>query len=95
MRTGIELIQIERSEQIHEHKRTILFDVLQNKYCQLVSGAIAIIRNESKGFDDEMPMNWDVDLCKKMANKSYKERLIIAGALIAAEIDRIQFINSK
>jgi hypothetical protein len=29
-----------------------------------------------------------------MAKKSYKDRLIIAGALIAAEIDRIQATES-
>jgi len=35
------------------------------------------------------PNGWDVDIYKKMRNKSYKERLIIAGALIAAELDRL------
>ena len=38
-------------------------------------------------------MNWDEDLWQKMCNKSYKDRLIIAGALIAAEIDRLQSIE--
>lgn len=42
-------------------------------------------------FDDDIfvPHNWDKDIWLKMMNKPYKERLIIAGALIAAEIDRI------
>jgi hypothetical protein len=30
-----------------------------------------------------------------MASKSYKERLIIAGALIAAEIDRLQYLENE
>lgn len=36
------------------------------------------------------PHDWDSELWLKMMGKPYKERLIIAGALIAAEIDRIQ-----
>ena len=36
------------------------------------------------------PIEWDWKVWDYMINKSYKERLIIAGALIAAEIDRIQ-----
>lgn len=37
-----------------------------------------------------MPHRWDKNIWVKMMKKPYKERLIIAGALIAAEIDRIQ-----
>lgn len=44
-----------------------------------------------EGIDSESyPFGWDADICNKMINKSYEERLIIAGALLAAEIDRIQ-----
>lgn len=39
-----------------------------------------------------VPAGWDKNIWYKMFDKPYKERLIIAGALIAAEIDRI---NSK
>ncbi len=35
------------------------------------------------------PEGWNKELHNKMMNKPYKDRLIIAGALIAAEIDRI------
>jgi len=90
MKTGIELIAIERQEQIEKHGRSIESDIKENPYGQLIRGAISLIRSESKGFWDEMPMNWNIKLNRKMARKSYKERLIIAGALIAAEIDRIQ-----
>jgi hypothetical protein len=87
--TGIELIAAERQEQIEKHGRSIEADVKYNRTGQLVSGAISLIRAEHRGFWEEMPMNWDVAICKKMAKKSYKERLVIAGALIAAEIDRL------
>jgi hypothetical protein len=40
-----------------------------------------------------MPHGWDKTIWLKMANKPYKERLIIAGALIAAEIDRLQYLQ--
>lgn len=36
-----------------------------------------------------MPHGWNKEIWLKMMNKPYKERLIIAGALIAAEIDRL------
>lgn len=90
MKTGIELIAAERQEQIEKHGRTIESDVLQNPSGQLVIGAIALIRRVNRAFWKDMPARWDDVICKKMAKKSYKERLIIAGALIAAEIDRIQ-----
>ena len=89
-RTGIELIAAERQEQIEKHGRTIARDVDENPNGRLVTGALALIRSESKGFWDEMPMTWNPNICRKMAKKSYKERLIIGGALIAAEIDRLQ-----
>lgn len=39
------------------------------------------------------PENWDKAIFDKMISKPWKQRLIIAGALIAAEIDRIQNQN--
>lgn len=94
-KTGVELIADERGEQLSKHGRTIEKDVLENKDNQLVYGAEALISKDwSYGFDNEedgnqCPANWDYDIWMKMYNKSYKKRLIIAGALIAAEIDRI------
>ena len=40
-----------------------------------------------------VPEGWSFELFKKMCNKPYKERLVIAGALIAAEIDRLNAIE--
>ena len=36
---------------------------------------------------DEPPHGWNPVFWKKMIDKDYKDRLVIAGALIAAEID--------
>lgn len=91
MKTGIELIAEERAEQITKHNRTIEKDVEQNNNYELRKGAIALLeddRNRFSGF-------WNKEICDKMIAKSYKERLIIAGAFIAAEIDRLQAGGEK
>ena len=102
MKTGIELIAIERQEQIEKHKRTIGGDVKWNADCQLSNAAALLMyvdpeeldggSNEDGTYDFKhcTPVGWLEFLFNKMMNKPYKERLIIAGALIAAEIDRLQ-----
>lgn len=86
--TGIEMIAKERQEQIEKHNRTIENDVDYNDRQQLPVGAMLLIEG---GIKIEMmcPSEWDDDIWLKMCRKSYKDRLIIAGALIAAELDRI------
>lgn len=90
-KTGIKLISEERDEQIIKHNRSVYKDVLENTNKQLCIGAIAMLSAAPYLF----PANWDKDICDKMVKKSYKERLIIAGALLAAEIDRIQIIDEN
>lgn len=92
MKTGIELIQQERNEQIHKHNRQVKYDVDWNFSGQLASAAEMLLASEyEEGIDSKSyPQGWSEHLCLKMLNKSYKEKLILAGALIAAEIDRIQ-----
>jgi hypothetical protein len=96
-KTGIELIAQERQEQIEKHGRTIDRDIAENDKNQLSSGASILALNYPficlEVYDVEeshCPPDWDQELWCKMVNKPYKERLIIAGALIAAEIDRLQ-----
>lgn len=86
MKTGIELIAIERQEQIEKHGRTIVKDVMENSNGELMLGAVATLKGNTYIF----PAIWDEAICTKIAYKSYKDRLVIAGALIAAELDRIQ-----
>ena len=89
-KTGIELITEERKEQIEKHGYTIENDIKTNSdNYQLTYVAQALCRKEMH-IITATPKGWDYRLFSKMIEKPYKERLIIAGALIAAEIDRIQ-----
>lgn len=97
--TGIELIAQERKEQIEKHGITVDNDVDFNKHYQLSIAAsnlcvdpLGYMDDKELGIDNEEypPEGWDMVIWKKMYNKPYKERLIIAEALIAAEIDRLQ-----
>ena len=88
-KTGIGLIAIERLEQIEKHNRSIVDDVSLNGGEQLRLAAIRLL-TDSFERDCMKPNGWDERLWCKMANKNYMQRLIISGALIAAEIDRIQ-----
>jgi hypothetical protein len=94
MKTGIELITIERQEQIEKHLRSIEDDSKYNSNGQLVEVVNPLIYSDSfMDIEKEVlcPSNWNLEKWLHVMNKSYKERLVIAGALIAAEIDRIQF----
>jgi hypothetical protein len=98
MKTGIELIAAERQEQIEKHGRTIESDVKYNKDTQLSFGAAILTCPNPEQYQKAennyaCPEGWDLKIWDKMRIKSYKDRLIIAGALIAAEIDRIQAIE--
>lgn len=87
MKTGVELIAKERKEQIEKHKRTVELDVKLNFDKQLSTAAMRLLYNDSS--TSSYPIGWNKNIWNHMRNKSYKERLIIAGALIAAEIDRL------
>ena len=41
----------------------------------------------------ETPPNWDEDWFTNLCGRPHKERLAIAGALLAAEIDRQNFLE--
>ncbi|HWY11329.1 MAG TPA: hypothetical protein VN026_08390, partial [Bacteroidia bacterium] len=71
------------------HNRDVLSDVKENAQKQLMFGAMALLRSNLH----EMPETWDKGIVYKMIQKSYKERLIIAGALLCAEIDRLNAIG--
>lgn len=67
----------------------------ENTSEQLSSAAAMLLSVDyEEGIDSaSYPDGWDHDVCIKIISKSYKNRLIIAGALLAAEIDRIN--NTK
>lgn len=97
MKTGIELIAQERAEQIEKHGRTIKQDVEFNYEGQLSFAASCLAFDDIEDWDAryEAPRGWDLEIWQKMHDKPHKERLIIAGALIAAELDRLSALEKK
>jgi hypothetical protein len=93
--SGIGLMAQERREQIDKHGRTIERDDKENSAEQLATGAeMLLAMSHEEGIDPQtFPDGWDHDICEHMLGKPYKERLIIAGALIAAELDRLQYVE--
>lgn len=91
-KTGLELIATERQEQIEKHGKTTEKDVANNDYMQLSLGALMLLSVDyEEGIDSaSYPKGWDEEMCTKMIGKSYEERLVIAGALLCAELDRLQ-----
>lgn len=86
---GAYLIAKERAEQIYKHGRTVESDSSNNRDHQLSEMALNLcwVNEEEKPLSP--PVGWNYDAWFKMLHKPYRERLIIAGALIAAEIDRV------
>lgn len=96
--TGIELIAKERQEQIEKHGRSIKLDAYNNDAGQMLWMANWLIQAGNFSEDaahkvatSECPYDWNESIIFKMMIKPHKERLIIAGALIAAEIDRLNY----
>lgn len=95
MLTGIELIAKERDEHVTKHSINIGMDLLHNTKGQLSVAAGILSQMHIPENMDLIPTDWDKQLWDKMLNKPYKERLIIAGSLIAAELDRLINHNKK
>jgi hypothetical protein len=83
--TGIELIAIERQEQIEKHGYTVDLDSKYNSF-ELSDVANCILT----GRLEYWPITWDMRIFNHIISKPLIERLSICGALIAAEIDRLQ-----
>jgi hypothetical protein len=83
--TGIELITQERLDQKIKHNHSIKSDADKRKGGELGMAAQGLIEGDAAWIPDSM------ESLRKAIQKSYKDRLIIAGALIAAEIDRLNY----
>lgn len=76
------------------------WDVLNNDEYQLTDAAAALSMNvpssligayeQSQG--EHPPVGWSSEIWIRMIKKPYKDRVIIASALLAAEVDRIDEI---
>ena len=88
---GIIAMLNERNDQINKHGYTAHNDVLYNQNGELVIAARALMKEVCVPHD--FPEKWDKVIVNKMVLKPYIERLIIAGALLAAEVDRRRYIQ--
>lgn len=107
MKTGIELITEERQKQIDKHGFTAEHHALNSEKWydehQLTSCASLLIHQEQEdglresliNLGETQLKNWDLNWFRNMMERSDRERLIIAGALIAAELDRLNYIELK
>lgn len=87
---GAILIAREREEQLTKHGYTVKKDAaiylskeIPRMVIKLLEGGG--LHNTIHNVPDEM---WN-----RMIDKSYRDRVIIAGALLAAEVDRIDSVN--
>lgn len=96
LKTGISQIAEEREKQL-QLGRNEAGDSLVNGSYELAKVARALIRTHESGvfLQTDFPDNWATDWCKKTIDKSYEERLRIAGALIVAELDRLNYEKQK
>lgn len=97
MKTGIELITEERQKQIDKHGFTGEHHANHPKWYdknQLIYAA-RFLALPDLTYTDWVPTNWDRKWFKDLCLRSHEERLKIAGALIAAEIDRLQKLKEK
>lgn len=97
--TGIKLIAQERKEQIEKHGNTVLDDVQYNDGFQLSHAASVLSQFGLNSEPEEIllrkiPNTWYKERWLKMCRKPFEERLTIAGALIAAEIDRLNYLQN-
>jgi len=85
--TGIELIAQKRQEQIEKHGWDAEHDKSHSDR-EIVTFTLYVLTLQEK----YVQYGWG-ESENKVFEKKYKERLIIAGALIAAEIDRLNYIE--
>jgi len=84
--TGAQLIAKARQEQIEKHGRTHDLDRLENGKTEIIAAAVAIAASNL----DFWPEALAHQVFENILKKSRIEQLAIAGALIAAEIDRLK-----
>lgn len=89
MKTGIELITDERNKQI-EIGYTLDHDLRNNGGGSLEMAVVGTLLGNPGSF----PADWDNDSANTICEKAKVERLIIAGSLLAAEIDRLNASGS-
>lgn len=86
-KTGIELIEIERAEQLSKHGYSLNNDKEYNQNGELAMVARYLL--SPNPVSQEWPRNWSTGFKFDVDGKNRIHKLKVAGALIAAEIDRL------
>jgi hypothetical protein len=89
MKTGIELVAQEREEQVKKHGFTLQHDADSHEEGVLIDVVGAILSDSQP---KDFTLGWE-KFSGKITKKTYKEKLIIASALLVAEIDRLQTLG--
>jgi len=89
--TAIDLITTER----RNHKYTVQEDAEYNPNGQLLEAATVLLRKDIFAPTSVCPRGWDMKYWHTLCAKPYSERLIIAGSLVAAEIDRREYKTNQ
>lgn len=95
---GILEINSERQKQINKYGFTAKFQAEHPEYYsegQLVYAAVALIKLADiidLAYTVE-PINWDRERFLNLCQKSQKDRIRIAAALLAAELDRLNYLE--
>lgn len=95
---GTQLISAERQKQIDKHGFTAEHHFNNPHWYeadQLQEAAVTLLLQDLMPHDlvSQVPDNWDADWFANLMDRTKKERLIIAGAMISAELDRLDFIE--
>lgn len=88
-KTGVELIREERIRQIHEEGWTLEHDAQHTDRSLAFAAACYAVHSHGIGFDG-LPIIWPWDREWWKPSDDPIRNLAKAGALIAAEIDRLQ-----
>lgn len=90
-KTGIELINLERKRQVSEEGWTLKHDIQWHCQKEIAESASCCLQSYINGVGNYHPTSTDDSwgLARKH-NRNPKRLLVIAGALIAAELDRLQ-----
>lgn len=91
---GVQLIAQERQKQIEKHGYTAEWMSNNSEYYdqnQLLYAAHTLLSEDVKGIVYCVePLNWDKEDFEKLCEKPKKDRIKIAAAFLAAELDRLE-----
>lgn len=96
-KTGIDLINEERNKQIYKHGFTGEHHYANPQWYdknQLQIAAFLLLNVDMKTPDESFPHNWDREWFENLKQRSQKERITIAAALLASELDRLRVIEA-